>query len=157
MGNIKFDFSNKTAVVTGAAQGIGFEIVKQFLSSGAKVALWDYSAEGLDQAQKELADYSDQITAAVVDVTDRASCETAVAALPWKVDVLVNNAGITRDKSFGKMTDDDFDAVISTNLTGLYNVTKKMLGKFTGSDNRIINMSSVVALYGNFGQKIYCE
>ena len=155
MSNIQFDFKGKTAVVTGAAQGIGFEITKQFLSAGARVALWDYSAETLKQAASELSDYTDQITTSIVDVTDRMSCESAIKELPGKVDILVNNAGITRDKSFGKMTDDDFDAVIQTNLTGLYNVTKRMLAEFNGNGSRIINMASVVALYGNFGQTNY--
>ena len=68
---------------------------------------------------------------------------------------LVNNAGITRDKSFGKMTDEDFDQVIQTNLTGLYNITKSTFNNFTENTKRIINMSSVVALYGNFGQTNY--
>lgn len=155
MGNIRFDFSNKTAVVTGAAQGIGFDIAKSFLSSGAKVALWDYSAEGLKQAEAELSEFSKQLTTSVVDVTSRTSCEAAMKELPGKIDILVNNAGITRDKSFGKMTDDDFDAVIQTNLTGLYNVTKRVFSEFSGKNCRIINMASVVALYGNFGQTNY--
>ena len=155
MGNIRFNFSNKTAVVTGGAQGIGFEIAKSFLSAGAHVALWDYSAEGLKQAASELKDYSANLTTSVVDVTSRTSCEAATKELPGKVDILVNNAGITRDKSFSKMADDDFDAVIQTNLTGLYNVTKKIFSEFSGTQCRVINMASVVALYGNFGQTNY--
>ncbi|MGZ3723782.1 MAG: SDR family oxidoreductase, partial [Bdellovibrionales bacterium] len=70
--------------------------------------------------------------------------------------VLVNNAGITRDKSLAKMTDDDFDKVINTNLTGVYNVTKALLNKFDAAQpKRIINLASIVALYGNFGQTNY--
>jgi 3-oxoacyl-[acyl-carrier protein] reductase len=77
-------------------------------------------------------------------------------ALGSNINILVNNAGITRDKSLAKMTDEDFDKVIQTNLTGVYNVTKTLLNRFdVDSPKRIINMASVVALYGNFGQTNY--
>lgn len=157
MSNIRFDYRQKNVVVTGAAQGIGFEITKSFLQAGANVALWDYSAEGLKTAQAELSNYASQITTAVVDVTDRGSVAAATQALPWSIHVLVNNAGITRDKSFQKMAAEDWDAVIATNLTGLFNVTKSCLEKFDAqsSSKRIINLASVVALYGNFGQTNY--
>jgi 3-oxoacyl-[acyl-carrier protein] reductase len=72
--------------------------------------------------------------------------------------VLINNAGITRDKSFAKMADADFDAVIQTNLTGVYNITKSLFHRFDEAPTvgkRIINISSIVALYGNFGQTNY--
>ncbi|MCB0377448.1 MAG: 3-oxoacyl-ACP reductase FabG [Bdellovibrionales bacterium] len=156
MTNIQYKFNEKKAVVTGGAQGIGFEIARQFLTSGATVAIWDYSQEGLDMAGKELSEFSDRLTLQQVNVGDRTSVEAATQALPWSVDILVNNAGITRDKSFTKMTGEEWDAVIQTNLTGLFNVTKSLLDKFTDSDNkRIINMASVVSLYGNFGQTNY--
>lgn len=156
MANLNYTFKNSVVVVTGGAQGIGFEIAKSFLQAGAKVSLWDYSQSALDVAQSELSDYADQLHCQMVDVTDRSSCEAASKALPWKVNILVNNAGITKDRSFGKMEDNDFDAVINTNLTGLYNVSKRLLSKFDdASPKRIINMASVVALYGNFGQTNY--
>ena len=86
-----------------------------------------------------------------------ASCEQAAGALAAEVDILVNNAGITRDKSFAKMTPEDFDAVIDTNLSGVFYVTKALLPKFKADSahKRIISISSVVALYGNFGQTNY--
>lgn len=154
--NINFQFENKKVVVTGGARGIGFEISKRFLQAGAHVALWDYSKETLDAAQKELSSFGDRAHFAQVDVSKMASCEQAVAQLPFSVDVLVNNAGITRDKSFAKMTGEDFDAVIQTNLAGVFNVTKSLLGKFSAAGpKRIVSISSVVALYGNFGQTNY--
>lgn len=156
--NTKFDFSNKKVVVTGGAQGIGFAITKMFLSSGADVSIWDYNEESLKVAESELSQYSSQLSTYKVDVTNNENCNQ-VAAETGTIDVLVNNAGITRDKSFGKMTHDDFKAVIDTNLTGLFNVTKSFIDqKLFNQDskqNRIINMSSVVALYGNFGQTNY--
>ncbi len=157
MSNLNFSFANKNAVVTGAGQGIGFQIALSFLQAGGQVAIWDYSQQALDSAQKELASFKDRVHFFQVDVTQKESCEKAAQALPWACDVLVNNAGITRDKSFGKMTFEDWNAVINTNLTGLFNVTKILSEKFnaTSKDKRIINISSVVGLYGNFGQTNY--
>jgi 3-oxoacyl-[acyl-carrier protein] reductase len=92
-----------------------------------------------------------------VDVTDRNSVTAAAQNVIANPDILINNAGITRDKSFAKMTPEDWDAVIGTNLTGLFNVTKTLLEKFNASSShkRIVNISSVVGLYGNFGQTNY--
>lgn len=157
MSNISFSFSGKSAVVTGAAQGIGFQIALSFLQAGGNVAIWDYSEQALDNAKKELVSFGDKVQFTQVDVTSKESCDKAVAALAWPCDILVNNAGITRDKSFGKMGFEDWNAVINTNLTGLFNVTKTLSEKFTADskNKRIINISSVVGLYGNFGQTNY--
>ena len=156
--SVDFNFSGKNVVVTGGAQGIGFEIAKSFLTSGASVALWDYNEESLKVAKSELSEFADRLKTLQVDVTDSQSCLKA-ATETGTTDILINNAGITRDKSFSKMTHEDFKSVIDTNLTGLFNVTKSLLDqKLFNSDstqNRIINMSSIVALYGNFGQSNY--
>lgn len=155
--NVNFSFNGKNAIITGGAQGIGFQIALQFLTAGANVSLWDYSGDALEKAKAELAKFSSQLHTAQVDVTNRESCQKAVASLPWNVDILVNNAGITRDKSFAKLGAEEWDAVINTNLTGLFNVTKNLFEKFNASSahKRIINISSVVGLYGNFGQANY--
>lgn len=158
MQNLKFDFSQKNCVVTGGAQGIGFEITKQFLMAGANVDVWDFSESALDSAQKELSTFGERVQMRKVNVGDRQSCQMAAGQLGRPLHVLVNNAGITRDKSFSKMTNEDFDAVIQTNLTGLFNVTQSLLGTFAAdvaTPKRIVNMASVVALYGNFGQTNY--
>lgn len=157
MTNLKFDFTGKSVVVTGGAQGIGFTITQKFLQAGAQVAIWDYSEQALQTAKAELKEYGSKVVTTKVDVTNRGSCTEAVAALPWAADVLINNAGITRDKSFGKLTPEDWDAVIQTNLTGLFNVTKALSEKMNASSQhkRIINISSVVGIYGNFGQTNY--
>lgn len=157
MNNIQFSFQNKVAVVTGGASGIGQQITKSFLEAGGKVSIWDYSQDALKSAEQEFSQYSAQLHTAQVDVGNRESLAKAAASLPWAVDILVNNAGITRDKSFAKLNPEDWDAVINTNLTGLYNVTKTLFEKFNASSahKRIINISSVVGLYGNFGQTNY--
>lgn len=157
MSNLQFQFQGRHVVVTGGAQGIGFEIAQKFLAAGAHVTIWDYSQTGLDGAREKLSSHVAQLHTQQVDVSKAASCIDAARTLAHPVDILVNNAGITRDKSLMKMTDEDFNAVIQTNLTGLFNVTKSLLESFTkgSKDLRIINMSSVVALYGNFGQTNY--
>lgn len=155
MGQVKYSFSDRNVLVTGGAQGIGFEISKSFLQAGAHVTLADYSEDGLSSAAKELQSFG-RVSAIKLNVTDRASCQNLANQLSGPLHVLVNNAGITRDKSFSKMSDADFDAVIQTNLTGVYNVTKALLEKFDpNKPKRIINLASVVALYGNFGQTNY--
>ena len=115
------------------------------------------SEAALKTATAELSQFKDNLHTAQVDVTSRDSVAKATTTLPWAVDVLINNAGITRDKSFAKMQNEDWDAVISTNLTGLFNMTKALFEKFnaTSTNKRIINISSVVGLYGNFGQTNY--
>ncbi|MBK9295084.1 MAG: 3-oxoacyl-ACP reductase FabG [Oligoflexia bacterium] len=155
--NIKYSFENYGVVVTGGAQGIGFETARSFLQAGAKVSIWDYSTDAIKTAQKELSQFKAQAHFAQVHVTKSESVQQASANLPFGVDVLINNAGITRDKSFAKMTEEDFKQVIDTNLTGLFHVTKNLMEKFKTDtfQKRIINISSVVALYGNFGQTNY--
>lgn len=152
-----FSFQNKTVVVTGGASGIGFQIAKSFLEAGAKVSVWDYSPAALETAKSALATHGDRLQTLSVDVSQRDSVKKAAAELKNPVDILVNNAGITRDKSFAKMTEEDWDAVIAVNLTGLFNVTKGLFEHFspTSSHKRIVNISSVVGLYGNFGQTNY--
>lgn len=157
MKNLTFSFSNKNVVVTGGASGIGLQITKSFLEAGASVSVWDYSEDALGKARAELGAHAARLHTVAVDVSKRDAVDAAAKSLPWSVDVLVNNAGITRDKSFAKMTGEDWDAVIAINLTGLFNVTKGLLDKFNASSahKRIVNISSVVGLYGNFGQANY--
>lgn len=154
-----FDFSGRHVLITGGARGLGLEMSRQFLEAGARITIWDFSSESLECAKNELSSVggaSSKVTFARVDVGDRRSIEAAVGSIS-DLDVLVNNAGITRDKSFAKMTDDDFDAVINTNLRGVYLVTQNLLGKFKQGETpkRIVNIASIVALYGNFGQTNY--
>ncbi|MDX9731756.1 MAG: SDR family oxidoreductase [Bdellovibrionales bacterium] len=154
--NLNFDFDGKTVLVTGGGRGIGLQVSRQFLTAGANVIVWEYSAESIETAKLELAPFAHQLHFQQVDVSQYASVEKAAESLPRPIDILINNAGITRDKSFGKMTSEDFQAVIDTNLGGVFNCTKALLTKFADTPNkRIISISSVVALYGNFGQTNY--
>jgi 3-oxoacyl-[acyl-carrier protein] reductase len=155
MTKLQFDLSNKKVVVTGGASGIGFEISRMFLQSGAQVTIWDLSKDSLVKAESELAQWKSQLRLQSVNVGLRESVDAAASQLD-RVDAVVNNAGITKDKSFAKMTHEDWDAVIQVNLTGLFNVTKALLEKMTEPQGkRIINISSVVGIYGNFGQTNY--
>jgi 3-oxoacyl-[acyl-carrier protein] reductase len=155
--DVSFNFKDKGVVVTGAAQGIGWQIARDFLAAGARVALWDKSEEGLKQAMSELKDLSKNAQSFMVDITQRESCAKAAAALTFPVHVLINNAGITRDKTFAKMEASDYEAVLDTNLLGAFHVTKSLMPYFVTdtSGKRIINISSVVGRYGNFGQTNY--
>ena len=155
--NTTFDFTGRQVLVTGGAGGIGFEIASQFLKSGAGVHIWDYSAQAIETAKFLLKDFSAKVHFTEVNVKELSSCEKASSGLSTEIDILINNAGITRDKSFKKMTGDEWDQVIGTNLTGVFNVTKSIFEKFNtkSASKRIINISSIVALYGNFGQTNY--
>ncbi len=157
--HIRFQFQEQGVVVTGGAQGIGYQIARDFLEAGARVSIWDYSTEALKAAEVELGKLpgvSGRLQTTQADVGLFASCQAAAASLPFPIHILVNNAGITRDKSFVKMTPEDFGAVIQTNLTGVFNVTKSLFDSFVkDGPRRIISLSSVVALYGNFGQTNY--
>lgn len=154
--NLKFNFQSKKVVVTGGARGIGLQITRQFLEAGASVAVWEFSQESIATAQAELKTFGARLSFQQVDVSKFASVEAAANSLPFALDILINNAGITRDKSFAKMSTEDFEAVIDTNLGGVFNCTKALLTKFADTPHkRIISISSVVALYGNFGQTNY--
>lgn len=156
MMNIQFNFENKNVVVTGGAQGIGFALSQFFLNSGASVAVLDFNEEALNVAQKELKSFA-KASFHICDVSKMESCEKALKEYNKPLHVLVNNAGITRDKSFLKMSETDFESVIQTNLSGVFKMTKAALLHFdeASTNKRIVNIASVVALYGNFGQSNY--
>ena len=144
------ELTGKVAVVTGASQGIGLEISKIFLANGATVVGVDFAHE--DGEDKGI----DYIKA---DVSKFEECESVFNRIVEKyghIDVLVNNAGITRDAMTKKMTEAQFDAVIAVNLKGVWNMTK-FIGPFMQSQQggSIINISSVVGFYGNVGQSNY--
>ena len=154
MGNIKYDFSGKTALITGAGQGIGLQIAQDFISAGAKVIVWERSKSNIEKLQQDFS--SEKLKAQEVDVSSLESCKKSADLLKTPINFLVNNAGILRDRSLSKMTWEEYSSVIQTNLNGVFCVTQSLLPYFSNeSFKRIVNLSSVVALYGNFGQSNY--
>ena len=149
----------KVAVITGAAQGIGYATARKFLDEGAMVALADLSAEALQAARSSLKVNGEIIETFAVDVTRREQLDEMVGTLRsrfGRIDVLVNNAGITQDARIQNMTDEQFDRVIDVNLKGTYNSSKAVLAPMLEQGAGVIlNASSVVGLYGNFGQTNY--
>jgi 3-oxoacyl-[acyl-carrier protein] reductase len=146
---------DKVAIITGAAKGIGFATAKRFAEEGAKVMIADISMEAVKTAAAQIPNAEPF----VVNVTDRASIQTAVDQIlerHGRIDILINNAGITQDARLIKMTEAQFDAVIDVNLKGVFNCTQlvvpHMLEKGKGA---VVNASSVVGIYGNFGQTNY--
>ncbi len=146
------------AVITGGARGIGEGICKIFCKEGATVAMWDILDEGektADRIKKE----GGNIIFQKVNVTDQSSVNIAVEKLIGefgRIDILINNAGIIRDRSLLKMTRDEWDRVIDVNINSLYVTTKAVLPHMKEAKyGRIINASSINAFQGAFGQANY--
>jgi 3-oxoacyl-[acyl-carrier protein] reductase len=149
----------KVAVITGAAQGIGYATARKFLDEGATVALVDLAREELEAASLRLKVNGEIIESFAIDVTRRDQLEQMVDQLRGqfgRIDVLVNNAGITQDARIQNMTEEQFDQVINVNLKGTYNCSKAVLAAMLEQGSGVIlNASSVVGIYGNFGQTNY--
>ncbi|MDR0364147.1 MAG: 3-oxoacyl-ACP reductase FabG [Bacteroidales bacterium] len=150
---------NKVAIVTGGAAGIGKATAERFAEEGAKVIIWDLDEKrGVDLASK-LTGKGLTAVFKKVNTSNYGEIEAAAKEVFDKfgaIDILINNAGITRDSSLKKMTIEQWQQVIDVNLSGVFYCTKiiseYMLQKSYG---RIVNASSVVGLYGNFGQTNY--
>ena len=150
----------KVALVTGASRGIGRAIALRLASEGAKVAInYAGNTAKAEAVKAEIEQNGGEAILVQADVSDSASVDAMVAKVVeafGQIDILVNNAGITRDGLMMRMKDEDFDAVINTNLKGVFYctkvVSKLMMKKRSG---RIINMASVVGLMGNAGQTNY--
>jgi len=149
---------DKVAIVTGGGRGIGKVSAKRFAQEGAKIALVDFDVALGRAAADELVDLTEVIFLGV-DVSQRNQARQMAQEVVdhfGRVDVLLNNAGVLRDAQLLKMSEADFDVVISVNLKGAFNcgqaVAEFMVEQGSG---RIINVSSVVGLYGNFGQTNY--
>lgn len=145
---------NKVAIITGGANGIGLAAVKRFIKEGAKVVIADYDAtKGQEVAEANGA------TFVQVNVADKESVREMVkqvVASFGRIDILVNNAGITRDAMFMKMTEEQFDDVLSVNTKGVFNCTQAVVPvMIAGGQGRIINTASVSGVFGNVGQTNY--
>lgn len=153
-------FKNKVAIVTGASRGIGLEIARQFALAGAKVVITGRNPESLQKSAKQLQDETaGSIMAVVADVAivdDTVQLVKETLAAFGQIDILVNNAGITRDNILLRLSEDDWDSVLNTNLKGAFNCikacTRSMMKIRSGV---IVNISSVVGIIGNAGQVNY--
>lgn len=148
---------DKVAVITGGANGIGKVTVDKFLKEGAKVICWDINEDAGKKLLKENEGKS--LKFQKVNTVNKAEVDQAVNDIIntyGGIDILINNAGITRDATLKKMTSEQWQSVLDVNLTGVFNCTQAisepMVEKGSG---KIVNASSIVGLYGNFGQSNY--
>ncbi|SNT01421.1 3-oxoacyl-[acyl-carrier-protein] reductase /acetoacetyl-CoA reductase [Anaerovirgula multivorans] len=152
---------NKVAIVTGGNRGIGAGIVEELVQEGAKLAIFYKSNHtAAEKIRKKLDRLNAEYRFYLVDITDYSQVETNIQRVIehyGQIDILVNNAGTIRDNLFPKMTLDDWEIVMKTNLMGVFNCTRctlpYMLAQGSG---RIINISSILAFFGNVGQTNYC-
>jgi 3-oxoacyl-[acyl-carrier protein] reductase len=154
-----FNLSNKIAIVTGASRGIGSAIAHNLSKAGAKVVLISRSIDALKSVESEIKSNGGEAISITADVSNLESFTNAISQVveTWgTVDILINNAGITKDNIILRLKEEDWDAVIDINLKGCFNgikaVTRPMLKSRSG---RIINITSVIGLIGNSGQSNY--
>jgi len=150
--------SGKTAIITGAAQGIGKEAARVMISYSCNVALIDIQKDKLEQTKKELSSSGAKVEVFAADISDKAAVDTAISSAHkhfGSIDILVNNAGILRDASLLKMEEKQFDQVIDVHLKGTFLLTQACVKIMSEKKyGKIINLSSV-ASRGNFGQTNY--
>jgi len=151
-------FVGRTAFVTGGSRGIGKQIVEQFASEGANVAIIDINEESLNQTEAELTEKGYSVNAKLASVSDRVEIEKAMQEAADRfgtIDILVNNAGVIRDNMLFKMTDEDWMMVMDVHLKGAFYASRAAQKYMvTNHYGRIINISSTSAL-GNRGQANY--
>jgi len=150
---------NKTAVITGAGRGIGAEIALRLASDGFNVALNDLSADALAETASKCREFGVEAECYTADVSNHDACEAMIKSVKERfgtLDVLVNNAGITRDGLLARMSEENYDLVIAVNQKSVFNMMKfccaVMMKQRSG---RVINVSSVAGLHGNAGQFNY--
>jgi len=149
---------NKIALITGGANGIGLATTERFAKEGAKIILWDVSDQGNEIADR-LKMEGHEIIFKKVSVTNQDEVQKAITEAHehfGRIDILINNAGITRDRTLLKMTMQEWDDVISVNLTGVFICTQAIAPIMKEQNyGRIVSASSNVAIRGNFGQTNY--
>ena len=149
----------KVSLITGAAQGIGLATALKFAAEGAIVIVCDMNQASVDAAVAQCRALGATAEGFVADVTNRAAIDDLVARVKTqfgRIDVLVNNAGITQDARLQKMTIEQFDKVIDVNLRGVFHCTQAVADIMVAQGAGVIlNASSVVGIYGNFGQTNY--
>ena len=157
MEKIKFNFKNRTALITGGAQGFGYDIAKRFLESGAKVIIWDIDTKMIDKAQKDLN--NSNLISNLVDVSNFKEVENSVNDIIKKsnIDILVNNAGITGPTS--SLWEYDlkmWKKVVDINLMGTFHCCKTIVPNMIKNNyGRIVNVASVAGKDGNANASAY--
>jgi 3-oxoacyl-[acyl-carrier protein] reductase len=149
----------KVSIITGGASGIGKATVLKFAQEGAIVIVCDLNQEAIDATVNEVKAAGGEAVGYIVNVTNKSQINDMVGDVKarfGRIDVLVNNAGIVQDAQLTKMTDEQFDLVIDINLRGVYNCAKAVVDTMVAQGGGVIlNASSVVGVYGNFGQTNY--
>lgn len=149
---------NKVAIITGGSRGIGQATAELFAKEGATVYIWDLLDEGKDTAAG-IVEKGGKAHFQKLSVTDKEAVHSAVAHIiekESKIDILVNNAGITKDRSFLKMSDEEWDKVMDVNLRGVYLCTKAVAPHMKERKyGRLLFASSTTGLFGNYGQTNY--
>lgn len=154
LGVARFEFSGRTVIITGAARGIGLAIAERFHASGAQVVL-------VDRDEQEVRDVAAELGAMGVaaDISQTPDVERVVAHAvqeTGRIDVLVNNAGILRDRVLWKLTDKDWDEVLAVHAGGTFRMTRSCVPHFRSQGyGRVINVTSYTGLHGNRGQANY--
>ncbi|HTD66590.1 MAG TPA: 3-oxoacyl-[acyl-carrier-protein] reductase [Candidatus Limnocylindria bacterium] len=150
---------NQVAVVTGAGRGIGRAIALKFAAEGANIACVSRTAENAEKVAAEVRAFGRQAWSYAVDVADAKAVSAAgekILTEAGRVDILVNNAGVTRDGLLMRMSEEDWDVVINTNLKGAFSFTKAFTRSLLKQrSGRIINVASIIGLIGNAGQTNY--
>ena len=151
--------NERVAIITGGGSGLGEAASRLFAKEGAKVVVADFNVDAAKRVADSIISEGGQALAVQVDVSDREKVDNMVNEVIntyGKIDILVNNAGITRDSTLKKMTTDQWNAVINTNLSGVFHCTSAVVNHMLEQGyGRIISTSSIVGTSGNFGQTNY--
>ncbi len=157
MNKITFDFKNKTALVTGGAQGFGLDIAKRFLKSGAKVIIWDLDPKALEKASKEIN--SPNLSSNIVDVSNFKEVESTTKQIikSTNIDILINNAGITGPTAtLWEYDVEMWKKIIDINLMGIFNCCRTIVPNMIKNNyGRIVNVASVAGKDGNANASAY--
>ena len=157
MNKIKFDFKNKTALITGGAQGFGFDIAKRFLNSGAKVIIWDIDSKMIEKAVKKLNNQN--LSSNLIDVSNYKEVEDCANEINKKsnIDILINNAGITGPTTtLWEYDVEMWKKVVDINLMGTFNCCRAVVPNMIKNNyGRIVNVASVAGKDGNANASAY--
>ncbi len=154
MTNLTFGFHGRTVLITGAAQGIGRELARQFAAAGASTYLIDLDEALVTEAARDVGGRA--VVASVTDSDDVQRVVDTAVTETGRVDILVNNAGILRDRMLWKLTDDDWSAVLAVHAGGAFRLIRAAVPHFRAqSYGRVVNVTSYTGLHGNAGQANY--